>query len=57
VAALFAELDSFEGDDLVEVWVVLDGLGEGVAGHPVDFGVWVALLECGEDGGGAADVA
>ena len=57
MAALFAELDSFEGDDLVEVWVVLDGLGEGVAGHPVDFGVWVALLECGEDGCGAADVA
>lgn len=57
VAALFAEFYAFEGDDLVEVWVVLDGLGEGVAGHPVDFGVWVALFEGGEDGGGAADVA
>ena len=57
VAALLAELLAFEGDDLVEVWVVFDGLGEGVADHPVDFGFWVFCFECCEDWGGAADIA
>ena len=57
VAALLAEFDAFEGDDLVEVWVVLDCLGECISDHPVDFGVGVAFFEGGEDGGRAADVA
>ena len=56
VAALFPELDAFEGDDFVEGGVVLDRLGVGVADHPVDLGVWVAGFEGGEDGGRAADV-
>ena len=56
-AALLAEFYAFEGDDLVEVRVVLDGLGVVVADHPVDFGSGVALFECGEDGGRTADVA
>ena len=57
VAALLSELNAFEGDDLVEGGVVLDGLGVGVADHPVDLGVWVAGFEGGEDGGRAADVS
>lgn len=56
VAALFPELDAFEGDDLIEGGMVLDGLGVGVADHPVDLGVWVAGFEGGEDWGRAADV-
>lgn len=57
LAALLSEIGSGEGDWLVEVWVVLDGLGEGVADHPVDLGVGIACFECGEDRGSAADVA
>ncbi len=56
LSALFPELSACEGDGLVEVGVVLDRLGEGVADHPVDFRVGVFILKRGEDGGGAADV-
>ena len=56
VAALLSELDAFEGDDFVEGGMMLDRLGVGVADHPVDFGIWVASFERGEDGGGTADV-
>lgn len=57
LAALFAELGARKGDDFVEGGVVLDGLGEVVADHPVDLGIWVACFEGGEDRGGSADVS
>lgn len=56
LAALLPELGAGERDGFIEVWMVLDGLGEGVADHPVYFGVRVFLFECGEDWGGAADI-
>ena len=55
--ALLTQFRSCKWDDLVEVGVVLDCLGEGVSDHPVDFGIRVFLLERGENGGSTADVS